>query len=76
MDRGCENPQNAQLGTGVVNNWRLFGKDGTPEEGRKVYVFNGLNSVSTSEVREVLEIENDHVVRFKTINSQYTIQYL
>jgi len=30
------NQETAQLGIGVVNNWRYFGKDGMPENGRKV----------------------------------------
>lgn len=36
MEETSKNNETAQLGIGVVNNWRLFGKDGTPEEGRKV----------------------------------------
>ena len=45
------------------------------EVGLSVYVMSGWNSFQTTEVTEIVETEQDKVVKFKTKNSTYTLNY-
>lgn len=45
------------------------------EVGLPVYIMSGWNSFQTTEVSEILKTEQDKVVKFRTKNSTYTLNY-
>lgn len=48
-----------------------------PEIEKPVYIIDGIDSLRTSPVVEILEVNDfGHVLKFKTTNSIYTIEYL